>query len=384
MTALAMDAGRTLLFDRARVIEAADAAGIAIEAFPLEAIGVAETTGDTGEVVSPGIQPRKKIRVAVVGAGDFGRNHARVYRELADAELVGIVDADPARAAQVAQEFSTEVFPDIESLAGRVDAASVAVPTVEHARVGCRLLELGIDVLVEKPMAASLAEADRADCRRVARRAASCKWGTWSDSIPAIVAVMPVLNRPLYFEVHRLGVFTPRSLDIDVVYDVMIHDLDILLALVDAPVDGHQSHRHSRADRQSGHRARAPGFCLRRGRQRHRQPRLHRARAQAALLPAARIYFRGFHAPGCASRARGWSPARSRNSISPRFRRRRRNRSAPSCARSWIPCARAALRWWTARPAAAPWNWRTGSWQASWSTAGASNWVLSLPHRQIR
>jgi predicted dehydrogenase len=185
--------------------------------------------------VSLGIQPGKKIRVAVVGAGDFGRNHARVYRELADAELVGIVDPNTDRAAKIAAEFSTKVFPDIESLTGRVDAASVAVPTVEHARVGCRLLELGIDVLVEKPMAASLAEAD-ALLAAASGAGRILQVGHLERFNPAIVAVMPVLNRPLYFEVHRLGVFTPRSLDIDVVYDVMIHDLDILLALVGAPV----------------------------------------------------------------------------------------------------------------------------------------------------
>ncbi len=183
--------------------------------------------------MSSGIQ-NKKVRVAVVGAGDFGRNHARVYHALGDAELVGIVDADPARAALVAKEFNTEVFPAIESLAGRVDAASVAVPTVEHARVGCRLLELGIDVLVEKPMAASLAEADA--LLSAARAGRILQVGHLERFNPGIVAVMPALNRPLYFEVHRLGIFTPRSLDIDVVYDVMIHDLDILLALVDAPV----------------------------------------------------------------------------------------------------------------------------------------------------
>ena len=187
--------------------------------------------------MSPGTQPEKtsKIRVAVVGAGDFGRNHARVYRELPDAELIGIVDADPARAEQAARDFSTQVFPDIESLAGRADAVSVAVPTVAHARVGSRLLELGLDVLVEKPMAASLAEADQllANASRAGR---ILQVGHLERFNPAIVAVMPALNRPLYFEVHRLGVFTPRSLDVDVVYDVMIHDLDILLALVDAPV----------------------------------------------------------------------------------------------------------------------------------------------------
>ena len=185
--------------------------------------------------MSQGTQQLKKVRVAVVGAGDFGRNHARVYRELADAELAGIVDADAARAAQVATEFSTEVLPDIESLAGRVDAVSVAVPTVEHARVGCRLLELGVDVLVEKPMAASLAEADQL-LSAAKRGGRILQVGHLERFNPGIAAAMPIVNRPLYFEVHRLGVFTPRSLDIDVVYDVMIHDLDILLALVDAPV----------------------------------------------------------------------------------------------------------------------------------------------------
>jgi len=178
---------------------------------------------------------QEKVRVAVVGAGDFGRNHARVYRELEGAELAGIVDADPLRAVQVAKEFSTEVLPNLESLAGRVDAASVAVPTVEHARVGCRLLELGIDVIVEKPMAASLAEADQL-LSAAARANRILQVGHLERFNPGIVAVIPIMNCPLYFEVHRLGVFTPRSLDIDVVYDVMIHDLDILLALVDAPV----------------------------------------------------------------------------------------------------------------------------------------------------
>lgn len=185
--------------------------------------------------MSPGIQPGKKIRVAVVGAGDFGRNHARVYRELAEAELAGVLDANPERATRLAAEFSTKVFPNLESLTGQVDAASVAVPTVEHARVGCRLIESGIDVLVEKPMAASLVEADEL-LAAAARAGRILQVGHLERFNPAVVAVMPVLNHPLYFEVHRLGVFTPRSLDVDVVYDVMIHDLDILLALVDAPV----------------------------------------------------------------------------------------------------------------------------------------------------
>jgi predicted dehydrogenase len=177
----------------------------------------------------------EKIRVAVVGAGDFGRNHARVYRELEGAELIGIVDADPARAEKVAREFSTKVFPDLPSLAGSVNAASVAVPTIEHARVGCRLLEAGIDALIEKPMAASLEDADRLIVS-AARAHRILQIGHVERFNPAVVAAQKIVQRPMFFEVHRLGIFTPRSLDIDVVYDVMIHDLDILLSLVDAPI----------------------------------------------------------------------------------------------------------------------------------------------------
>jgi predicted dehydrogenase len=177
----------------------------------------------------------KKIRVGVVGVGDFGRNHVRVWRELEGAELAGIVDADAERAGRVAAEFGTRVLPGVEALAGQVDAVSLAVPTVEHARMGCRLLEQGMDVLVEKPMAASLAEAD--DLIAAARRHGRIlQVGHLERFNPAVVAVEKIVNRPLFFEVHRLGVFSPRSLDVDVVYDVMIHDLEILLALVGAPV----------------------------------------------------------------------------------------------------------------------------------------------------
>ncbi len=175
-----------------------------------------------------------RMRVAVIGAGDFGRNHARVYRQIEGVELAGIVDTNAERASRVAAEFSTVVLPDLDSLAGKVDAATVAVPTIEHARIGCRLLEQGIDVLVEKPMAASLAEADLL-ISTAARYGRILQVGHLERFNPGITAVLPIVSRPLYFEVHRLGVFTPRSLDVDVVYDVMIHDLDILLALVDAP-----------------------------------------------------------------------------------------------------------------------------------------------------
>jgi len=177
----------------------------------------------------------KKIRVAVVGTGEFGRNHARVYRELEGVQLVGVFDENAQRAAAVAQEFQTKSFSSLEELRGRVDAASVAVPTVAHAKVGCQLMEIGLDVLVEKPMAANLAEAD-ALLQTAEKNGRILQVGHVERFNPAVTAVEPILNRPLFFEVHRLGVFTPRSLDVDVIYDLMIHDLDILLALVNEPV----------------------------------------------------------------------------------------------------------------------------------------------------
>jgi predicted dehydrogenase len=181
------------------------------------------------------VSNNNRIRVAVVGAGEFGRNHARVYGELPGAELVGIYDKNPERAKQIAAEFQTKAFASLEDLRGQVDAVSVAVPTVDHASVGCRLMELGLDVLVEKPMASDLSEADAliAAAKKFSRL---LQVGHVERFNPAVIAVQPILNRPLFFEVHRLGVFTPRSLDVDVIFDLMIHDLDILLTYVNEPV----------------------------------------------------------------------------------------------------------------------------------------------------
>ena len=178
----------------------------------------------------------KTIRVAVVGAGEFGKNHVRVWRTIPGAELAGIVDTNAERAAKIAAEFETRVLPGLDALTKEgVTAVSLAVPTKDHARVGCQLLESGIDVLVEKPMAASLEDADRLIVA-AARAHRILQIGHVERFNPAVVAAQAIVQRPMFFEVHRLGIFTPRSLDIDVVYDVMIHDLDILLALVDAPV----------------------------------------------------------------------------------------------------------------------------------------------------
>jgi predicted dehydrogenase len=178
----------------------------------------------------------KPIRVAVVGVGEFGRNHVRVWRDIEGAELVGIVDTNAERAQKTAAEFGTRVLRDMDALASEgIEAVSLAVPTAEHARIGSRILEAEIDVLVEKPIAASLAEADAliAAARRNKR---ILQVGHVERFNPAIVAVRKIVSRPMFFEIHRLGIFSARSLDIDVVYDVMIHDLDILLSLVNSPV----------------------------------------------------------------------------------------------------------------------------------------------------
>ena len=179
----------------------------------------------------------QKIRVAVIGAGAFGRNHARVYRQLHQegTELAAIVDTDAARAAAVSREFGNPPCLSLAELRGRVDAASVAVPTVEHLKVARALMEAGIDVLIEKPLAPSLAEAD--EIIRVAQRTGRvAQVGHLERFNPAVRATVPLLTRPMFFEVHRLSVFTPRSLDIDVILDLMIHDLDVVLSFVNSPV----------------------------------------------------------------------------------------------------------------------------------------------------
>ena len=177
----------------------------------------------------------RKVRAAVVGTGEFGRNHARVYRELEGAELIGIYDQDRQRAEAIAAQFETKALRSLAEVCELAEAVSVAVPTVAHAEVGCQLLESGLDVLVEKPIAVDLSEADSL-LEAARRHKRILQVGHVERFNPAVAAIEQLLNRPLFFEVHRLGVFTPRSLDVEVIYDVMIHDLDILLALVKEPV----------------------------------------------------------------------------------------------------------------------------------------------------
>jgi len=181
------------------------------------------------------------LRVGVVGCGAFGRSHARVYRQLADdaslaIEFAGVADSDVARAQAVAKEFGTHAFRSAEEfIASGIDAASVAVPTVAHLAVARTLMESGIDVLIEKPLATTVEEADQliALAHRHGRIAQA---GHLERFNPAVRATAPFLTQPMFFEVHRLSVFTPRSLDVDVVLDLMIHDLDVVLSFVKSPV----------------------------------------------------------------------------------------------------------------------------------------------------
>ena len=181
------------------------------------------------------------INVAVIGVGAFGRNHARVYRQLQQAgsvRLVGVVDPDMARAEAVAREFGCAAFGSVEQMMNAhsdVQAASVAVPTVLHLEVARALMEAGVDVLIEKPVAATLGEADEL-IRLAAQHTRVAQVGHLERFNPAVRATLPLITRPMFFEVHRLSVFSPRALDVDVVLDLMIHDLDIVLTFVKSGV----------------------------------------------------------------------------------------------------------------------------------------------------
>lgn len=174
-------------------------------------------------------------RAAVVGVGSLGRHHARIYSELADATLVAVCDTDAGRAREYAEQYGCDAVTDHRELLGRVDVASVAAPTVDHARVGCDLLEAGVATLIEKPIAASIEEADRLVAAARASGAV-LQVGHVERFNPAVLAASKVVTAPSFIECHRLAVFTPRSLDIDVVMDLMIHDIDVILSLVDSEV----------------------------------------------------------------------------------------------------------------------------------------------------
>jgi len=187
----------------------------------------------------PASQP---LRVAVIGAGAFGRNHLRVFHQLQQegqpVELVAVVDRDPVAVAEASAKFGVPGFETIEAClaaAGPLDAASVCVPTVHHASAAAPLLAAGVDLLIEKPLAPSLADADRI-LELASKHKRIVQVGHLERFNPAVTAAARHLHKPMFFEAHRLSIFTPRSLDVDVVLDLMIHDLDIVLSLVASPV----------------------------------------------------------------------------------------------------------------------------------------------------
>ena len=163
-----------------------------------------------------------QLRVAVIGAGSFGRHHVRVIKEMPDIELTAIVDPNVEASHK-----------NLEDVIGRIDAAIIATPTVTHESIATQLLESGIDVLVEKPIAETSEGAERL-ARLAQKNGRILQAGHLERFNPAVTALEKALTIPLFFEVHRLSVFTPRSLDIDVVLDLMIHDLDIVLSFVGA------------------------------------------------------------------------------------------------------------------------------------------------------
>jgi predicted dehydrogenase len=175
------------------------------------------------------------MRIAVVGVGALGRHHARILSSLPGVRLVAVVDTNRSRADEIAAASGTRALYDARELAGEVDAVTLAVPTEVHCEVALPFLTAGTPVLVEKPMAKSLGEADRM-LSAAAASGAVLAVGHTERFNPAIEAARPLLANPRFIEVHRLGAFPDRSLDIDVVFDLMIHDLDVVLSLVTSEV----------------------------------------------------------------------------------------------------------------------------------------------------
>jgi predicted dehydrogenase len=177
-----------------------------------------------------------RVRMAVIGVGSLGQHHARILAAMPHADLVGVVDIKPDRAKEVAAQYGTTGYSNASELVGRVDAVSIATPTVSHVAVALPFVESGAAVLVEKPLAATVEDADRLLAATDVRGTVLAVGHTERFN-PAVAAALPLVSRPKFVEIHRLGTFPERSLDIDVVFDLMIHDLDVLLATVGSEVE---------------------------------------------------------------------------------------------------------------------------------------------------
>ena len=177
----------------------------------------------------------RKIPVAVVGVGSLGQHHARIYSEMPGAELVAVVDRDEARAEEIASRCGCRAFTEHKDIPDGVEAVSIAAPTLAHCEIGLDLLKRGVNVLVEKPIAATISDAEKL-VEAASANSRIIHIGHTERFNPIMVSVRPYVNNPRFFETHRLGVFVGRSLDIDVVLDLMIHDIDLILSFVNEPV----------------------------------------------------------------------------------------------------------------------------------------------------
>lgn len=177
----------------------------------------------------------KTIRVGVIGVGYLGQYHAQKYAAMQGVELAGVADVDLERAQEIADQYSTKAFARYQDLLPQVDAVSIVVPTIYHHQVAITCLESGKDILVEKPVTTTLAEAD--DLIQLADKSGCIlQVGHLERFNPAVLAMKPMLTHPLFIEAHRISIFKNRGTDVDVVLDLMIHDIDIILSIVDSPI----------------------------------------------------------------------------------------------------------------------------------------------------
>ena len=264
---LVLEAGKTVIFDRDKMIDIADSAGISIlvqnEGFrPQEnqdkdALAVLESSlsdqngWPRAEYSEEQTEPPKAIlvrsprpdavRTAVVGVGYLGRFHAQKYARLPEANLVSVVDIDSQRGRQMAKEVKTEALTDYRELIGKVDAVSIVTPTPQHFAIAREFLSAGVHVLLEKPMTKNLEEADEL-IATAKKSGAILQVGHLERFNSAFTAIRPRLRDPMFIETHRLALFNERGLEVDVVLDLMIHDIDIVLSIINAPLkDVHAS-----------------------------------------------------------------------------------------------------------------------------------------------
>jgi len=250
---LVVEAGKTLMFDQKKMIQAADDARIAILSLSDDSkpdssteSNIREQNGfaiQADEMFAPPLAVMPKItvnswapRMAVVGIGYLGQFHAEKYAALEETNLAAVVDLDSSRAEQVAEKLSCQPFSSHLDIVGQVDAASVVVPTQDHYRIARDLLEAGVHVLVEKPMTATLEEADSL-IQLAKTNGLVLQVGHLERFNPAVVAAREYVQQPLFVESHRLGSFNERGTEVDVILDLMIHDIDIILSLVPFPLE---------------------------------------------------------------------------------------------------------------------------------------------------